>query len=163
MTRWPITRSWLVVDSDAESRKNTIDLLEYRACCMLGSAGLGKTYELRFLSEREQGGDVRFLRLATLATSAEGLESRLDTLAASLTERSAIYLDALDEAMVPVRTAGLIAWAWPSLQRNRLRLRCCSRFSSPEGACQPAENNDSRMAWHCLQESVRNAASWGRR
>lgn len=99
---------------------------------MLGAAGLGKTYELIYLAslDREQGLDVRFGRLASLGQTADGLEARLTRLAHEMTESTVIYLDAMDEVMVPVRTAGLIVERWIreslSIVRPSIRMSCRS-------------------------------------
>src|SRR5688572_3700752 len=119
--RWPIMRAWTVLHKSARPQAlNTSDLERFRSCALLGSAGLGKTEELKFLAEleRQHGRDVLYERLAMLSTNADHLESRLDAIASAATANSAIYLDALDEAMIPVRTAGLILATWI---RTRLR------------------------------------------
>ena len=85
------------------------------ACCLLGPAGIGKTYELELLREHEHasGWDVLpVVRLAEIATSADRLDERLSRLAASITPRTSIYLDALDEAMVGLDAAGRILASW---------------------------------------------------
>jgi hypothetical protein len=53
----------------------------------------------------------------------------LATIASKLRKNSAIYLDALDEAMVPVRTTSIIVAAWirEHLKRKRPRLRISCR------------------------------------
>jgi hypothetical protein len=78
------------------------------------SSGLGKTFEIEHLAGVEQAGgrEIRKERLADLAQSADVLVSRLDALAADATANTAIYLDALDEVMVPVRQAGRVVAAW---------------------------------------------------
>ena len=119
-------------ESEFATGAKTADLVRYRACCFLGSAGLGKTYELAELArhEREDGADVRLERLAMHATSPERLQSRLETLASGATERTAIYLDALDEAMVPLRMASLVLAGWIrtdlATSRPTLRISCRS-------------------------------------
>lgn len=133
MERWPIERSWEVIRKDHESESlRTGDLRRYKACIMLGAAGLGKTYELKYLSEKEKGHshDVRYKRLAELGVTPESLESNLRRLSIGATGDIVLYLDALDEVMVPVRTAATILGNWirDELQQKRpsLRLSCRS-------------------------------------
>ncbi len=104
---------------------------------MLGSAGLGKTFEQDHLAELERAGgfEVTTERLAVLGPTPESLKSQLDVLAAAATPQSAYFLDALDEVMVPVRTAGLIVERWVteglSQSRPHLRLSCRSAVWPP--------------------------------
>lgn len=99
---------------------------------MLGAAGAGKTYELSSLADREKrdGRDVRIERLAVLGQTTDGLASRLVAFAAGATESTSLYLDALDEVMVPVKTAGLILARWLrdelAARRPALRVSCRS-------------------------------------
>lgn len=132
MERWPISRSWLIQDERKDRTEvHTRGLARFPACCMLGSAGLGKTFELRHLAEfeRARGLNVNYHRLATLAVSADGLASRLAAIAKDSAENSAIYLDALDEAMVPLRTTSLTVATWirDHLTDTRIRLRISCR------------------------------------
>jgi hypothetical protein len=113
---WPIQRKWIVTRrNNGEEEVLTNELRRYRVCVLLGSAGLGKTYEMRRLA-RDDGQselDVRGpVRLADLGTTPESLERKLAEIAAGATHRTAISLDALDEVMVPVQTAGKILAAW---------------------------------------------------
>jgi hypothetical protein len=91
---------------------------------------MGKTCELSYLadSDRKRGLDVRFERLAVLGQTADSLESKLDVLAAAATQETVMYLDALDEVMVPVKTAGLIIERWVrdklSSVKPALRISC---------------------------------------
>lgn len=114
MTRWPIRRRWTVLTDGTIIDAQTAELSQYRGCALLGAAGLGKTFEIELLAELEQaaGREIRKERLADLAQSADVLVSRLDALAANATASTAIYLDALDEVMVPVRQAGRVVAAW---------------------------------------------------
>ncbi len=133
VTRWPIERSWVVLTSkDVRVQVPSSALLNYRACGMLGAAGLGKTYELEYLADldRQRGLDVRLKRLVVLGQTVDGLATQLDNLVAGATEDSVIYLDALDEVMIPVKTAGLAIQSWirdklPE-RRPALRISCRS-------------------------------------
>jgi len=110
--RWPIERSWVVLSSKgAPKQVQSSNLLGYHACGMLGAAGLGKTYELSCLAnlDRQRGLDVCCERLAELGQTADGLTTHLAILANQVRENTAIYLDALDEVMIPVKTTGLIS------------------------------------------------------
>ena len=132
MRRWPIERSWTLLDHKAgHEGVRSRDLLDYGALAMLGAAGLGKTCELNYLADldRQRGLDVRSERLAVLGQTADGLAARLASLAASATDRTVIYLDALDEVMIPVRCAGLVLerWVAESLSANRPRLHISCR------------------------------------
>lgn len=133
MSSWPIERSWLVVTAKGERlRVPSKELRTWRACVMLGAAGLGKTFELAYIAEldRADGFEVRNDRLAVLGQTPEGLTSALDAMAAAATPNTALLLDAFDEVMVPVRTAGLIVQRWVTERlaplRPHLRLSCRS-------------------------------------
>jgi hypothetical protein len=99
---------------------------------MLGSAGLGKTFEMAHLAdfERRRGLKVIELSVGRMATSSDALESRLTKIALDLRSKSAIYLDSLDEAMMPVRTTSNIVATWIredlKSKRPRLRISCRS-------------------------------------
>ena len=114
MTRWPVQRKWTVANAGTVVDAETADLARYRGCALLGAAGLGKTFEIEYLAEIERGTgwEIRKERLADRAQSADALASRLDMLAVNATATTAIYLDALDEIMVPVSQAGPIVAAW---------------------------------------------------
>ena len=75
--RWPIVRRWTVQATDEGRRTiTTAELQEARICCLLGSAGLGKTYEIYELSavERSSGRQVRVERLAALAGNSREID-----------------------------------------------------------------------------------------
>src|SRR5688572_27522498 len=84
MITWPIKRTWRATQETNPSDFETSEISEFRACVLLGSAGIGKTYEVQQLKSHEQSlfADVRYKRLATLATSNDALERRLSQLAA---------------------------------------------------------------------------------
>lgn len=133
MNRWPIERTWQVVTPKGErSLVPTRELRNWPACVMLSAAGLGKTFEQSHLAEldRADGLEVVDDRLAVLGQTPDGLKASLDSLAAVATSNTVLYLDALDEVMVPVRTAGLIIQRWVIDRlrsvRPRLRLSCRS-------------------------------------
>src|SRR5256885_420694 len=114
MERWPIDRTWLTSGENGNRESvATSDLLRAQSCCMLGTAGSGKTIEMLVLKDLEaKTKKVTYKRLVEIGTDATGLRTGLEQLSSEATSQSAIYLDALDEAVVPVRTAGLIVANW---------------------------------------------------
>jgi len=170
--RWQVTRSWVIQNhGDAREQIGTRDLSEYRACGMLGAAGLGKTYELSYLADcdRQRGLDVRLERLAVLGQTPDGLEARLNALASTVTDRTVIYLDALDEVMVPVKTAGLILGRWIRDRLNTirppLRISCRSAVwpSGVQAAIREVYGKDeSVFAWlqPMSSQDIRSAAAF---
>jgi hypothetical protein len=130
---WPISRTWLAQTNNAERQTvTTTDLHSATACFLLGAAGLGKTYEIARLSEfdRTQGWKPTVVRLAELAQSPSELSSRLERIAKRLTADSVVYLDALDEVLLPVPSAAVVVGRWireclfPT--KARLRISCRS-------------------------------------
>lgn len=115
MAQWPLKRMWEEVDAEGDRRSySTLDLGEFPACVLLGTAGLGKTTELKSLcdSEKSLGKNVRFVRLVELGATADGLQQGLEGLLTDIAPPVALYLDALDEVLVPVRTATAIVARW---------------------------------------------------
>lgn len=132
MTRWPIERSWLVIaPKDERSTVRTSELRQFSTCALLGAAGLGKTFEVSYLSalDRQAGADVHTERLVVLGQTAEGLTNSLKALAEHATPNTILNLDALDEVMIPVQQAGLIVGKWirEQLSANRPALRISCR------------------------------------
>lgn len=138
MTRWNIERTWVETGSTATelaagSRQHysTPTLRRHQACVLLGAAGLGKTAELRRLAELEgaEGQRVEFVRLADSNTT-EAFERTLSALTERLDPGCTLYLDALDEVMIPVRTASTSLRNWiaalPQDRLPRFRLSCRS-------------------------------------
>lgn len=130
--RWPIERHWSISASKGETRSVTNDgLAEFRACGLLGSAGLGKSFELSSMAEvaRRQGRLVEHWRLALLGLSQESLQTQLDRIADRASEETLILLDALDEVMIPLRTAAftLEKWILEALKEKRPQLRISCR------------------------------------
>lgn len=133
MARWPITRRWQVVSrTEARSDVPTTELQNWRACCLLGAAGLGKTYELKVLSDAYAvaGMEVRKERLALLGASPEALAEKLRSVSRGATDRTVILLDALDEIMVPVKQAAIVVASWAkdelAAARPTVRISCRS-------------------------------------
>ena len=143
MNRWAIERRWrLHSEADPHGECATGDLVGRAVCCLLGSAGIGKTFELRHLEELEQnsGYEAQYVRLGEVAISADRLTASLNSLSGELTGRSAIYLDAVDEAMVPVATTSQILadWIGSELTRTRPLLRVSCRAAIWPRAVQTA-------------------------
>jgi hypothetical protein len=112
---WPITRTWIVRAKNRErDTATTAELAGLPVCFLLGAAGLGKTYETERLTDidRADGRTPSVVRLAELAQSATELETRLDGLSKRVTAGSVIYLDALDELMLPVPRAAVVLGKW---------------------------------------------------
>ena len=131
--RWPIERTWRVhTETGLHEDLTTQDLVGKPVCCLLGAAGIGKTFELRLLEslERESGVEVRFVRLAEIASSADRMAQKLEALVSNVGSQLAIYVDAVDEAMIPVSTAAqvLAEWIRDKLRdiRPLLRISCRS-------------------------------------
>ena len=129
---WPVERMWTVFSKDgSRHRVPTRALSKFRACCMPGTAGLGKTYELSHLAEFEgnAGREVLIARLATLAQTGDGLVAKLNAISAGMTDESTIFLDVLDEVMIPVRQGGLILSSWirDAIVGSKVRLRVSCR------------------------------------
>jgi hypothetical protein len=112
---WPITRTWAVRSKNSERDIATTDeLSNVPVCFLLGSAGLGKTYETGRLAEidRACGRNPIVVRLAELAQSATELGTRLEGLSKRLTAETVVYLNALDEIMLPVPSAAVVVGRW---------------------------------------------------
>ncbi len=131
---WQIERRWLVLRPGREPvERTTLELADLDALPLFGAAGIGKTVEAKRLADHERslGRDVREYRLAEhCGTSADELRGLLTSLSDSAGTDTAIYLDALDEAMVPLRRAGLVLAKWVQNELNgkgaRLRITCRS-------------------------------------
>lgn len=129
---WNILRTWHL-DADENDEHQTYatrDLAQFRSVAMLGAAGLGKTFEAQVLAEYERslGRDVRWCRLAEFAGTTDQLERRLVELSANASSSTTIILDALDEAMVPLRRCWKTVEQWVSSPQgpgmSHLRITC---------------------------------------
>jgi len=112
---WPVKRNWLIRDEKESHRSlETLELSQYRVLILLGAAGLGKTFEMKRLEsqERETGRRVVNLSLGSAATSGHDLRRRIDQVAEEAGNEGAIYLDSLDEALVPIGTAAGVIESW---------------------------------------------------
>ncbi|HXD17175.1 MAG TPA: hypothetical protein VN654_09165 [Vicinamibacterales bacterium] len=129
---WPIARTWVIRAKNTERETVTTDSLgAVPVCFLLGSAGLGKTYETGRLAhiDRAEGRVPIVVRLAELAQSPTELTTRLDALSKHLTASSVVYLDALDEIMLPVPSAAVVVGRWirESVLPTGARLRISCR------------------------------------
>lgn len=130
---WQLDRSWRITTPNGGTvYETTLGLAKYRSLVLLGAAGAGKTVELERLADHERaaGLDVRRRRLAEFAGSADELRRDLDGLVDGAAEGTAIYLDALDEALIPLKRAGLVVKGWieeaVAGSGARLRITCRS-------------------------------------
>ena len=112
---WPIERSWLLrTSTDSQESAATLQLAGYRVVCLLGAAGLGKTWEIDRLANHEKslGRSISKVQLGRAAASAENLRNQLDRAVDEAGKEGAILLDALDEAMIPTRQAVSVVDTW---------------------------------------------------
>lgn len=130
---WPIDRRWRVEREQGAQEQSTTDALSaYHVCALLGAAGSGKSFELKRLASTEEcaGREVRIQRLAAIGQTADSLQHHLSRWSAGASEATVLYLDAIDELMVPVRQTGPIVAAWIrnqlSISRPALRISCRS-------------------------------------
>ena len=128
---WSIERVWQAITVDKTEHFTTAELSRFRCVVMLGSAGAGKTTEAARLAHHEQasGLSVRECRLAEFADTSVELTGRLAALSAGANEKTAFYLDALDEAMIPARRRWLAIkhWVTDTLQGTGASIRITCR------------------------------------
>lgn len=125
---WGIERQWLVKCGDDRRITPTSQLPDLGVSCLLGAAGLGKTYELEALARnlQEAGTSVVQRRLVDLSIDLSGpsLREGLSELSGELRNYppdTVLLLDALDEAMIPIRRIGYIISEW--IQRDLSDIR----------------------------------------
>lgn len=130
---WRIERHWVVLTENSEpTEHSTIELSNFHGLALLGAAGMGKTIEARQLAEYERsvGRTVRECRLAEYSGTSSELAAHLKKLSEGVGPETSIYLDALDEAMIPLRSAALGVARWIRDDINgtgsRLRITCRS-------------------------------------
>ena len=116
MADWGIERLWRLKSDDGEREVSTSELVGFGACGLLGAAGLGKTYELTSLQESlvRDGVTVlkkRFVKIGPGLT-AESLHRGLMNLSNEMDSDTVLLLDALDEAMIPIRMIGTVVAGW---------------------------------------------------
>ncbi len=115
MSNWPLRRSWSVLSGhQGSSSAFTPELAEWPACVLLGFAGSGKTHELSVLVEADQGLGkvVSSHELLVEADSSDSLREFLNGLIETSEERTAFYLDGLDELLAQVPTAAKVLAKW---------------------------------------------------
>lgn len=112
---WKIERQWSVTtDREEQEFRTTAELAGFRSVVLLGAAGAGKTVEAGRLYEHERsiGKCIRQCRLARYAGSSTELSTALTALSKDADSNTVFHLDALDEAMVPLRRAWLAIERW---------------------------------------------------
>ena len=111
---WQIDRIWSATTETKTEELNTPELSRFRGLVLLGFAGGGKTTEAARLAEQERlaGASVHWCRLAEFAESSTELRQHLAEQSRGAKERTVLYLDALDEAMVPARRRWLAIKRW---------------------------------------------------
>ncbi|WP_165074924.1 NACHT domain-containing protein [Paludisphaera rhizosphaerae] len=132
MNEWPIQRSWSIRSTEPHPEVlRTYQLVDERVCCLLGAAGMGKTFEMQRLKIREEKvRPISFERLAAMGATADRLESELKNLSRNLDDDAVLYLDALDEALVRGRSIARVLAGWIrddlSVKQPWLRISCRS-------------------------------------
>ncbi len=112
---WELDRRWSIRGSESEpSFYLTEELADRRCLVLLGAAGMGKTFEANRLAriDAEAGKSVQSCRLAEYSGSSADFSRYLSLLNDRVVPGSVIYLDALDEAMMPLPGASLTLRVW---------------------------------------------------
>ena len=111
---WKIERVWSATTEAKTEELNTLELSRFHGLVMLGAAGAGKTTEAARLADQERlaGASVLLCRLAEFAESSTELRQHLAECSRGANERTVLYLDALDEAMIPARRRWLAIKRW---------------------------------------------------
>ena len=132
-SRWEIDRSWEVTTArDVPRALGTVELAGFQCLVLLGAAGAGKTVEAKRLGdyERKSGIDVHECRLAQYAGSSLELTQYLSELSKFADPNTVYHLDALDEAMIPLRRAWSTIGMWVETELRgsgaALRITCRS-------------------------------------
>ena len=110
---WEIERVWSVTSEARTEELSTLELSRFRGLVLLGAAGAGKTIEAARLADQERlaGASLHRCRLAEFESSTE-LRQHLAEQSRGANERTVLYLDALDEAMVAARRRWLAIKRW---------------------------------------------------
>lgn len=130
---WGIRRAWVrQLPDGTHTSLSTRELAQFHVLCCLGSGGLGKTWEIVRLAqmERDNGRAVSEVPLARYS-SADALRGILRSKLVEVGPTGAMYLDGLDELMVPLRYAASVISEWIDEElraqpRVALRLSCRS-------------------------------------
>ncbi len=111
---WNIERVWSATTEAKTEDLSTLELSRFHGLVMLGAAGAGKTTEAARLADQERlaGATVHWCRLAEFAESSTELRQHLAERSRGAEERTVLYLDALDEAMLPARRRWLAIKRW---------------------------------------------------
>ncbi len=112
---WNIARVWSATTGANTEQLSTLELSRFRGLVMLGPAGYGKSTEAARLADKERraGASVHECReLAEFAETSTELRQHLAEYSCGANERTVIYLDALDEVMIPERRRWLAIKRW---------------------------------------------------
>ena len=111
---WQIERVWSATSEAKTEELSTLELSRFHGLVLLGVAGAGKTTEAARLADQERlaGASVHWCRLAEFAESSTELRQHLAEHSRGANERTVLYLDALDEAMIPARGRWLAIKRW---------------------------------------------------
>jgi hypothetical protein len=129
-TVWNIERRWVWGEPLEQATLSTLDLANVQGVALLGSAGMGKSWEIQRLIQHEKalGRDVHSAEIGRKSASGR-LDKCLEETAQKLSVNSSIFLDGLDEALVanPQATAIVNDWIRESIiKRCRIRISCRS-------------------------------------
>ena len=135
---WSIERVWSATTGATTKELTTLELSRFRGLVMLGPAGSGKTTEAARLADQERlaGASVHLCRLAEFAETSTELRQHLAERSRGADERTVLYLDALDEAMIPSRRRWLAIKQWVTddlaATGASVRITCRSAVWPPE-------------------------------
>ncbi len=129
-TVWNIERRWVWGEPVEQATLSTLDLANVYGVALLGSAGMGKSWEIERLIQHEKALGRVVLSAEIGRKSASGtLPQCLDRIANQLCVGASIFLDGLDEALVanPQATAIVNDWIRESIIKGcRIRISCRS-------------------------------------
>ncbi|HYE63779.1 MAG TPA: hypothetical protein VD997_17440 [Phycisphaerales bacterium] len=112
---WPLQRRWTNwVEGGIAGTLWTTALSTRPVAILLGAAGLGKSFEIEQLARAEeaQGRRIARVELATAMPFPSDLRAALEKALGEAGPEGAIYIDSLDEALVPLPTAAAIIEGW---------------------------------------------------
>jgi len=129
-TPWTIERRWVWGEPVEQATLTTEELATVHGVALLGSAGMGKSWEIKRLISHEKslGREVHSADIGRKSASG-GLDRCLELIANQLKAGASVFLDGLDEAMVanPRATAIVNDWISESVPKGcRIRISCRS-------------------------------------
>lgn len=129
-TDWKIERRWSQRGLEGQVTFSTLDLADEHGVAMLGSAGMGKSWEINRLIQHEKALGRIVLSAEIGRKSASGkLRKCLHKIANELNAGASIFLDGLDEALVanPQATAIIDDWIREIILKGcKIRISCRS-------------------------------------